>query len=665
LQYHLYTNPELLRKTANVPSGAILLRGSSLEIPSDSLAYALDDLVDSRHAWLDDEAVSIISRLENRPILGGEKHDSILDQITLAYLNGRCLLADLVRLLSPIVYFTEIQPLKKGDRIVLHMSRKWDSDYVDLLTEMAQTFDVELKLIQYETGHVENRQKPTPWVHRQMGNLASLVEPRFLNSSNGRRVILCGDRATLDPLCAELVDRGTRVWWLGDQFSLGIWLQWRHAGVGQLTCQSDRGRKNHIGGNLPHSIQFRGVNLSPVLGRKIVEQMQKHGRRQTQMVRRIVDHFEAIRPDAILLSEDQSPLARAAVAVARHHGAKSYVIQKDAPTVRFDFAPLVADHFLAWGDSSQKQLLNWGIASSQITPIGSPRHDPILSNWKKDLESVLHSRIDRKSQSPQEALRSLLDPPIAESITGPIVTGPIVTGPIVTGPIVTGPIAGPQTDNSDISETVTEPAIEIKDKKTVQPKRFLLLLAAATERIHSGGLGSSLHRPTYARMLRETVRHLSEEADAQIFVKLPPGTKPDSITEMLLRKSNRTIKVGSNVSLKKLCEKADGIISFFSPEAFEATLFGLPVIQIVPPSHGNECRSNDQSSGFTAVVSNESELSTVLKGLIAGDHIPSPDGPMKNFVGWEQTAASRTVDLVFGSAEESKEAQLKQKQIDA
>jgi hypothetical protein len=79
----------------------------------------------------------------------------------------------------------------------------------------------------------------------------------------------------------------------------------------------------------------------------------------------------AWRPTAVVLDEDATPLARIVVWAARQQGATSYVVQHGAPRVRFGFAPLAADRFLAWGESSAAQLSDWNVPREQVLLTGS------------------------------------------------------------------------------------------------------------------------------------------------------------------------------------------------------------------------------------------------------------------------------------------------------
>ena len=81
--------------------------------------------------------------------------------------------------------------------------------------------------------------------------------------------------------------------------------------------------------------------------------------------------------------QDHRP-ARAAVAVSRRCGAKSFVVQHGVPLCRFGFAPPVADHVLVWGRSSAEKLMQWNVQPGQIRITGWPTSrasSPGVSCW--------------------------------------------------------------------------------------------------------------------------------------------------------------------------------------------------------------------------------------------------------------------------------------------
>jgi hypothetical protein len=159
------------------------------------------------------------------------------------------------------------------------------------------------------------------------------------------------------------VERRCRVWWLYDRFAVRSWLRWRPSGVGLLVCESSAADENRLAPDLPQELACRGVNLAMPVARWLAERMAAHGPRQTRLVERIDAHFRRVRPHALVLDQDGTPMARAAAALARRHGAASWVVQHGAPVCRFGFAPLAADRIVAWGralkNGARLADINW------------------------------------------------------------------------------------------------------------------------------------------------------------------------------------------------------------------------------------------------------------------------------------------------------------------
>ena len=83
-------------------------------------------------------------------------------------------------------------------------------------------------------------------------------------------------------------------------------------------------------------------------------------------------HFAQSRPDVLVLDEDATPMARAAILAARRAGAPTVVVQHGVPRVQFGFAPPAADLICAWGEPSRRQFLRWGIEPQRVVVTGSP-----------------------------------------------------------------------------------------------------------------------------------------------------------------------------------------------------------------------------------------------------------------------------------------------------
>jgi hypothetical protein len=145
------------------------------------------------------------------------------------------------------------------------------------------------------------------------------------------------------------------------------------------------------------------------VARWIAKRLATLGPRQTRILEQIDGHFRHVGPHALVLDEDATPFARAAVAIARHHGARSYVVQHGAPCCRFGFAPSAADQVLVWGESSQAQLAQWSVPAGKIQVTGSPRHDELRRRLTK-ARNAARRLAGGKPRSPRILLLTTVPP---------------------------------------------------------------------------------------------------------------------------------------------------------------------------------------------------------------------------------------------------------------
>ena len=379
---------------------ALLLEGSWPAAAPTDARWSLDDAIDGRYEWLDRQAAEWSELLGSAPVFQkGDRHLAatrsfrdghsrlgasppfetasrpLLDRFSPAYVHALALRYYLGKLLRPLVYLTEVRPLRAGDELVF-AGAGHDADYADLLGQLCRVVGAD-----FQVRGMSGQQPAAPaaplnrfW-RRWAGRLARVFEPDPARLD--RRVVLCGNSHLLGSVCDELVRRGCGVWWLYDRFALRSWLQWRGRGVGQLVCDSSLGRVNRLRGPLEPmpkwGLKFRGVDLMPAVGRWLAERVAAGGAWQTRLIEQIDCHFARVRPEAVVLDEDATPLARIAVAAARHHGARSLVVQHGIPACRFGFAPLAADRILVWGRSSREQLIRWEVPAERVVVAGWPR----------------------------------------------------------------------------------------------------------------------------------------------------------------------------------------------------------------------------------------------------------------------------------------------------
>jgi len=386
--------------TRPVPSGqpALLLEGSWPDTASP-WHQSLDEAIDGRFDGIDQTAADWAEQIAADSPTG--------DGLSIGYLNALPLRYYLVKLLRVAAFFTNVAEggerkrwlaqstgwlgqsaaVPQGTHVDLTISAEQDGDYARVISDLCRAAGA-----RYRADRVASRPTPrnrfpaNPLWRRIVGRCCGGRSPKTDRSCPRPRIVLCGNPRLLGPVCRELLDRHARVWWLVDRFAVKLWLRWRAAGVGQLVCDSSEGRENRLPkprlrAELAQRLSLGGVDLAVPIERWLNDRAATHGPCQTRLIERIDHHFHGVRPDAVVLDEDATPLARAAVALGRRHEARSFVVQHGAPYCRFGFSPLAADRFLAWGTSSKRRLVAWGVPSEQIRVVGMPRSalPPVVS----------------------------------------------------------------------------------------------------------------------------------------------------------------------------------------------------------------------------------------------------------------------------------------------
>lgn len=576
----LATRHELIAQEEARQAAAVLFEGSW---PQGGVS--LDDAIDARYSWIDEAAVYWAECLD---VLSASSDVANDIPVHTAWLNALALRYYLVKLLRVVAFFTDVRPLKADDQVELVAEWGRDRDYVDLVVQLCERAGAAL--------HVKWLDRPTEppaafppnrrW-RRLAAHVAEWLEPK-VPLAPSPRIVLCGNPRLLDPVCQELRRRDCHQWWLYDRFAFGSWLRWRPRGVGQLVCDSSEGQENRLAVPAIERVECHGVDLAGTLRRWFAARVEACGPRQTRIIEQIDQHFARLRPDALVLDEDATPLARAAVALARRHGAMSFVVQHGAPCCQFGFAPLAADRFLAWGQSSADQLTRWAIPPERIDIVGSPQHD----------------RLHRQLAKPVETTQRF-EPESVGSI--------------------------PKRDSSARS-------FKILLLATVPPRDDRPDAAG----LHMTGRG-------YAEMLWAAITTVAAIPRAQLVVKLHPRAPHDPILEKLLSTQPlRKARVVRKASLARCLRGVDCVISCGSSAGIDATLAGLPVIQLLPAGSG-DVLPYDQW-GLVGTARSSIELKRLLEKVLEGNGQPAAVPNPHVFAGLSGSA-QRIADVVLATYE--------------
>jgi len=562
----------------------LLLEGSWPRPARSSADTALDEVIDARFGWIDWEVQRLAAAAGERPPAGWPVSPLWLGALGLRY--------HLVKLLRLVAYFTEVRPLGPEDRVWLHAVRDRDEDYAELLAAVCRRCGAEAavrwsprrggetcgqRLRRGRKTYAELGAGPVNarW-RRWLGRLAEWMGPADVGGSPRPKVVLCGNPRLLGPVCKTLLRRGASVWWLYDRFALKSWLRWRGRGVGQLVCDSSLGSdRTWAASELPR-MESRGVDLrGPVmcwLDRRLAAQ----GGRQHRLVERIDSHFRRLRPDRLVVDEDATPMARAAVAAARRWGAVSLVVQHGVPATQFGFAPLAADYFLAWGESSRDQLEAWEVPGERIVVTGSPCH-----GGKKGSGTFC-------AKHPKGLSSKRFLPPFSSR------------------------------------------------KRSPTPDTVLLLATVPPRDERPDYVKLHMTGQSYRAMIEMALGAVSKLPAARLVVKLHPRSPEDPVVRGVLREYPRLeVKTIRRATLAKCLRGVDCVLSCMSSAGIEATLAGVPVIQLLPPRAGDVLPHD--AWGMLGSARSEEELGRLLGEALEARADPPPVSNQRVFAYLEES----------------------------
>lgn len=575
----VYARHDLVDHTLRREDSALLLEGSWPSNASSGLHRSLDEAIDGRFDWIDRQAADWAESLAgNDP----PRHEagSPAAGISAAYLNALALRYYLVKLLRPLAYFTEVQPLRPGDHVELIAAAGRDQDYAEVLCRQCRAAEA-----YYRVRWIQKKQ-PCPgglpsnalW-RRWAARLSRYFRPSPDRRGSHRRVVLCGNPRVLDPVCRELLTRGCNLGWLYDRFAVKSWLRWQAVGIEQLVCDSSLGQDNRLSAAVPEQLAFRGVNLAGPIRRWLADRVASQGPRQTRLVEQIDAHFRRVHPDALVLDEDATPLARAAVAVARQYGVRSLVVQHGVPCCRFGFALPAADRVLVWGRPSARRLIDWGVPAGQIGITGSPA-----------CEGLRHklSRVRRRGAPRHQGGK---------------------------------------------------------------PPRILLLTTVPPRDDRPDAVALHLTRRTYSEMLRMAFAVVARMEGAELIVKLHPRS-PDDPVARAVRADFPSLRsrVVSRGPLEKWLAGVDCVLSCGSTAGVEASLAGVPVIQLAPPGASDSLPH--EQWGLSGTAYSETDLDQLLARVLGQEWRPASGPDPDVFAEFDEPAAARIAREVLAPAAE-------------
>ena len=346
----------------------LLLEGSWPAVERRPGCWSLDEAIDAGFSWID----HLATEYAHQTAQPGPFSQRTLN---VAYINELSLRYYFVKLLRIAAFFRDVRPLEPGESIELHLSARADEAYADLFEALVHVRGAKLNIHWHESAlspHLTSR-RSLSW-RRWAARAQRRPSPSPVGEgSHAPRVVLCGNPRILNSICAELVERGSRVWWLYEKLAVRCWWRWCRAGVEQLVCETEDAPTTAFTDAWPGSrLCFEDIELTKPVERWLSQRAAELGSQQSSLIERVDTHFREVRPTVVVLDEDATPLKRITAALARRHGARSTVVQHGAPCGRFGFTPLAADRICVWGESARQQLMSWDVPDDRIHVTGWP-----------------------------------------------------------------------------------------------------------------------------------------------------------------------------------------------------------------------------------------------------------------------------------------------------
>lgn len=106
--------------------------------------------------------------------------------------------------------------------------------------------------------------------------------------------------------------------------------------------------------------------------------------------------LDIVDPRIVLVASTQLPTGASLVVESKKRSILSLVMQHGV--LQPLYLPMIADRMINWGQSSVQSLSALGVAQSQLIPLGSPRHDRMVSAFESGSQALLCSALDLPKQ---------------------------------------------------------------------------------------------------------------------------------------------------------------------------------------------------------------------------------------------------------------------------
>ncbi len=175
---------------------------------------------------------------------------------------------------------------------------------------------------------------------------------------------------------------------------------------------------------------------------------------------------------------------------------------------------------------------------------------------------------------------------------------------------------------------------------------FLLLSTMPPRDDRPDAVTLGLNTRTYAEMLRTVLAVVARRPGAQLTIKLHPRAADDPILRQVLREFPQIeARLIQRPTLEETLRGVDCVFSCGSSGGVDATLAGIPVIQILPP--GVDELLPHESWGITGTAHSETELEPLLRQALEGP-VGEPAIIDRRVLGdFQRPAVERIVEEIF------------------
>lgn len=357
---------------------AVLLEGAWQD--DSKQRWSLDEVLTSEFAWLDDEALALVQAWQPcNTALAAVAH---YDTLALRYF--------LLKLLRLAAFFQRLGELGLASvrEVFFHPISADDVPYAAVLEQIAQSRGWEWNCRPAPRAscdpplRYQATRRMAAGANRWLDGAFDLF--RFARGERGP-VLLCGQPSLLDPVCEELCRRSVPVCWFWEDFAFRSWFRWRPQGVRQ--CNSHRHSRTlplksspplqrqpkECGDHRGSRLIWRGIDLEPAVTCWARQRCRQTYRNDAALQNDVTRQFDRMRPAAILLDEEVTPLKRVLLRAAQQIATPVAVIQHGAPFVKLASVPLLAERLFVWGEASRQQYEEWGVPRERIRITGSPK----------------------------------------------------------------------------------------------------------------------------------------------------------------------------------------------------------------------------------------------------------------------------------------------------